>query len=216
MGDQWLEQKLYVAPSAYRPHSASSTHGGKGPHTVWVRPGVGGGARAGQVFLRVSKGRRATPQTPPPQPHPHPNLNPGGTRPGCEARSLSGVSWVRVHAPQRPVLPGVRPFASDQLGPLWTQTPALVSPVLLIGDGGGLCCCCCCWGLRLEAPEFLGAGGGEGVAERGSFGRAFVKVLCLLVLCLRHVTQGLPGIRICVDRCHSHLCPPPMLQGFLV
>ena len=36
---------------------------------------------------------------------------------------------------------------------------------------------------------FLAEGGG-GFAKRGSLGRAFVKVLCLLVVCLQHVTQG--------------------------
>ena len=44
-----------------------------------------------------------------------------------------------------------------------------------------------------------------GATERGSFGRAVVKALCLPVACLQRVTQGLGllGIGRSVDRCHS-------------
>ena len=55
--------------------------------------------------------------------------------------------------------------------------------------------------------NFLPGGqGGGGVAERGSFGRAFVNVLCLIVVCLQRLAQGLEmlGTGFCLDRCHSH------------
>ena len=72
---------------------------------------------------------------------------------------------------------------------------------LVVGSVGGM------GGWR--PPNLLG-----GFAERGSFGWASIKVLSLLVVCLQHVTQGFEmlGIGFCLDRCHSKICPPPMLQ----
>ena len=77
-------------------------------------------------------------------------------------------------------------------------------------------------GHRGSGKKFVawqGGGGGQflrGVAKRGSFGRAFVNFLCLLVVCLQPVTQGLVmlGIAFCLDRCHSNFCPPEIASRF--
>ena len=66
--------------------------------------------------------------------------------------------------------------------------------------------------VGLGALQFLGGG----FAEMGSFGRAFVKVLCLLSVCLQHVTQGLAMLQIgfCLDRCHPQFVSTANVSRF--